>query len=206
MGKHFAGETEKARFETFIDAILAIIITILVLEFRVPENAYSSDDEIRSFIHHMAPAVFSYVISFATIVSLWINHHDLCRLIKTVDIRFVILNFVFILFVSLLPFTTALAGRNHESSYAVALVATNYFLMNISFASIWGYVVTKKIIPEETTTGKGFKGNVTIAIIGSILLLVSIPLAYVSTYISFTLFIVVLFLHISKEFFYNVDK
>jgi len=147
MGKHFAGENEKARFETFIDAILAIIITILVLEFRVPENAYSSDDEIRSFIRHMAPAVFSYVISFATIVSLWINHHDLCRLIKTVDIRFVILNFVFILFLSSLPFTTALAGRNHESSYAVALVATNYFLMNISFASMWGYVVTKKIIP-----------------------------------------------------------
>ena len=206
MAKHFAGETEKARFETFIDAILAIIITILVLEFRVPENAYSSDDEIRSFIRHMAPAVFSYVISFATIVSLWINHHDLCRLIKTVDIRFVILNFVFILFVSSLPFTTALAGRNHESSYAVALVATNYFLMNISFASMWGYVVTKKIIPEEAARSKAFKRNSIIAIIGSILLLISIPLAYVSTYISFALFIVVLILHISKEFFYDVDQ
>ena len=206
MGKHFAGETEKARFETFIDAILAIIITILVLEFRVPENAYSSDDEIRSFIRHMAPAVFSYVISFATIVSLWLNHHDLCRLIKTVDIRFVILNFVFILFLSSLPFTTALAGRNHESSYAVALVATNYFLMNISFASMWGYVVTKKIIPEEAARSKAFKRNSIIAIIGSILLLISIPLAYVSTYISFALFIVVLILHISKEFFYYVDQ
>ena len=206
MGKHFAGENEKARFETFIDAILAIIITILVLEFRVPENAYSSDDEIRSFIRHMAPAVFSYVISFATIVSLWINHHDLCRLIKTVDIRFVILNFVFILFLSSLPFTTALAGRNHESSYAVALVATNYFLMNISFASMWGYVVTKKIIPEEAARSKAFKRNSIIAIIGSILLLISIPLAYVSTYISFALFIVVLILHISKEFFYDVDQ
>ena len=202
MGKHFSAETEKARFETFIDAILAIIITILVLEFRVPENAYSSDDEIRSFIRHMVPAVFSYLISFATIVSLWLNHHDLCRLIKTLDIRFVILNFVFILFVSLLPFTTALAGRNHESSYAVALVATNYFLMNISFAVIWGYVTAKKIIPEETTKSKAFKRNSAIAIIGGVLLLMSIPLAYVSTYISFTLFIVVLFLHISKEFFY----
>jgi len=206
MGKHFEGETEKARFETFIDAILAIIITILVLEFRVPENAYSSDGEIKSFIRHMVPAVFSYVISFATIVSLWLSHHDLCRLIKTVDIRFVILNFVFILFVSSLPFTTALAGRNHESSYAVALVAINYFLMNISFALIWGYVTTKKNIPEETTRSTGFKRNATIAIIGSILLLISIPLAYVSTYISFTLFIVVLFLHIGKEFFYYTDK
>ena len=206
MGKHFAEETEKARFETFIDAILAIIITILVLEFRVPENAYSSDDEIKLFIRHMAPAVFSYVISFATIVSLWLNHHDLCRLIKSVDIRFVVLNFVFILFVSSLPFTTALAGRNHDSSYAVAVVATNYFLMNISFASIWGYVTAKKIIPEETTKSKAFKRNSIIAIIGSVLLLMSIPLAYVSTYISFTLFIVVLILHISKEFFYYPDK
>ena len=206
MGKHFERETEKARFETFIDAILAIIITILVLEFRVPENAYSSDHEIKSFIRHMAPAVFSYVISFATIVSLWLNHHDLCRLIKTVDIRFVILNFVFILFVSSLPFTTALAGRNHESSFAVALVAINYFLMNISFASIWGYVTAKKIIPEETIRSKAFKMNSIIAIIGSVFLLMSIPLAYVSTYISFTLFIVVLFLHISKEFFYYPEK
>ena len=110
MSKHFAEKSEKARFETFFDAILAILITILVLEFRVPDNAYSSDDEIKSFIRHLVPAVFSYVISFATIVSLWLNHHDLCRLIKSVDLRFIILNFVFILFVSSLPFTTALAG------------------------------------------------------------------------------------------------
>ena len=206
MSKHFAEKSEKPRFETFFDAILAIIMTILVLEFRVPENAYSSDDEIKSFIRHMGPAVFSYVISFATIVSLWLNHHDLCRLIKGVDIRFVILNFVFILFVSPLPFTTALAGRNHESSYAVALVAINYFLMNISFASIWAYVITKKIIPEETTRSRPFKRYTTIAKIGSVLLLMSIPLAYVSTYISFALFIVVLFLHIGKEFLYNVDQ
>lgn len=206
MSKHFVEKSEKARFEIFIDAILAIIITILVLEFRVPDNTYSSDDEIRSFIRHMVPAFFSYAISFATIVSLWVNHHDLFRLIKSLDIRFVILNFVFILFVSLLPFTTALAGRNHESSYAVALVATNYLLMNISFGFLWGYATAKKIIPEETIRSKAFQRLFTIAKIGSVLLLMSIPLAYVSTYISFALFIVVLILHIGKEFFYNVDQ
>ena len=206
MAKHFAEGTEKARFEFFIDAILAIIITILVLEFRVPENPFSSDDDIKSFIHHMVPALFSYVISFATIVSLWLNHHDLCRLIKSVDIRFALLNFVFILFVSSLPFTTALAGRNYESSYAVALVASNYFLMNMSYGFIWRYVTVRKIISEETINSKPFKRNVKIALIGGILLLMSIPLAYVSTYISFTLFIVVLFLHIGKEFFYYGDQ
>jgi uncharacterized membrane protein len=202
MEKHFTGETEKARLETFIDAILAIIITILVLEFKVPENTYASDDQIKSLIHQLAPSVFSYLISFATIASLWINHHDLCRKIKNADIRFVILNFVFILFLSPIPFTTALAGRNHESSFAVMLVASNYFLMNLSFAFLWSYVIKKKFIPESIINTKSFKRNEIISMVGSILLLISIPLAYVNTYISFTIFIIVLGLHISKEFFY----
>jgi TMEM175 potassium channel family protein len=201
MGTHFSEKDEKARFETFIDAILAIIITILVLEFKVPENAFSSDQEISSFIHHLLPSVFSYVISFATIVSLWIDHHDLCRQIKSADIRFVIFNFVFILFVSAIPFTTALAGRNHESSYAVSLVATNYFLMNLSFSFIWAYVTSKKIIPEATIRNTFYKRNAIISLIGGILLLISIPMAYVSTYISFVIFIVVIILHLGKEFF-----
>ena len=206
MGKHFAGEPRKSVLRPLLMPSLQLLLPSLYLNSECRKMRYSSDDEIKSFIRHMVPAVFSYVIPFTTIVSLWINHHDLCRLIKTVDIRFVVLNFVFILFVSSLPFTTALAGRNHESSYAVALVATNYFLMNISFALIWRYVTVKKIIPEETTRSKKFKTNSTIAIIGGVLLLMSIPLAYVSTYISFTLFIVVLFLHFIKDFFNHVDQ
>ena len=201
MQKHFSKEKEKARFETFIDAILAIIITILVLEFKVPENAYDSDDQIKALIHHIGPSVLSYVISFASIVSLWIDHHDLCRNIQNADIRFVILNFIFILFLSPIPFTTALAGRNHESSFAVMLVASNYFLMNVSFGSIWAYVVAKKIIPDTITNTRHFKRSKNISMAASVLLLMSIPLAYVNTYLTFSLFIIVLVLHFGKEFY-----
>src|SRR5262249_34118721 len=135
--------------ETFIDAILAIIVTILILEFKVPETTFSSDHEIRSFISHLLPSIFSYVISFAVIISLWVNHHDMFRSMKGSNIKFVMLNFLFILFLSPIPFTTALAGRNHESSYAVALVGTNYFLMNLCFAFMWTYASSKKFIPLE---------------------------------------------------------
>jgi uncharacterized membrane protein len=202
MSKHFSEETEKLRLETFIDAILAIIVTILILEFKVPENAYSSDKQIRSFIDHLVPSFISYVISFAIIISLWINHHDLFRHIKNADIRFVMLNFLFILFLSPIPFTTALAGRNHESSYAVALVATNYFLMNLTFSFLWGYATSKKIVPETVSGSRSFKRNVAISITAGLLLLISIPFAYISTYISFALFITVITLHIGKEFYY----
>jgi uncharacterized membrane protein len=202
MLKHFSGEAEKARFETFIDAILAIIITILVLEFKVPESSFASDTEIKTFIFHLLPSVFSYVISVVTIASLWINHHDLCRKIKNADSRFVLLNFIFIIFLCPLPFTTALAGRNHQSSFAVMLVASNYFLMSLSFSFVWAYVISKKMISEQELNQKYQKRNAMISMIASVLLLISIPAAFINTYISFAIFIIVLILHIGKEFYY----
>ncbi|MEP6595564.1 MAG: TMEM175 family protein [Ginsengibacter sp.] len=202
MLKHFSPEAEKARFEMFFDAILAIIITILVLEFKVPESAFASDTEIKSFLFNLWPSVFSYVVSFATIASLWMNHHDLCRKMEHANSKFVLLNFVFILFLAPLPFTTALAGRNHQSSFAVMLVASNYFLMTLAFAFIWAYVISKKMIHEHELNAKYQKRNAKIAMIASIFLLISIPAAFVNTYISFAIFLIVLVLHIGKEFFY----
>lgn len=202
MLRHFSIEGEKARFETFIDAILAIIMTILVLEFKVPESTFASDAEIKNFIYHLLPSVFSYIISLTTIASLWFNHHDLCRKVENLNSKFVLLNFVFILILSPLPFTTALAGRNHESSFAVMLVASNYFLMSLSFSFIWLYAISKKMIPENEQNTKDQKRNGMIAIIATILLLVSIPAAFINTYISFAIFVIVLIMHIGKEFYY----
>src|SRR5690349_13130642 len=201
MNRHFSEEKEIQRLEIFIDAILAIIITILVLEFRVPEKAFASDVEIKSFIWNLAPSFFSYGISFATIVGLWIDHHFLFRMLDKADIRFTFLNFVFILFLSPIPFTTALAGRNYESGFAVALVATNYFLMNLSFSFMWRYAVRKNLIRQSWTKEKLFRRDLMISVAGSVFLLMSIPLAYVSTYISFTLFTVAILMHIAKQFF-----
>jgi len=201
MSRHFSEEREIPRLEIFIDAILAIIITILVLEFKVPEKAFSSDQEIKSFIGHLAPSFFSYGISFATIAGLWIDHHFLFRMLDKADIRFTFLNFVFILFLSPIPFTTALAGRNYESGFAVALVATNYFLMNLSFSFMWRYATRKNLIRSSWIREKYFKRDLRITIAGSLLLFMSIPLAYVSTYISFTLFTVAILMHIVKQFF-----
>jgi uncharacterized membrane protein len=202
MSRHFSEEREIPRLEIFIDAILAIIITILVLEFKVPEEAFSSDAEIKSFIGHLVPSFFSYGISFATIVTLWMDHHFLFRNIEKADVRFAVLNFVFILFLSPIPFTTALAGRNYESGFAVALVGANYFLMNLSFSFIWLYAKGKKLFSQTRTAEKFFKRDVKISIAGAVLLLISMPLAYVSTYISFTLFIVLILMHLAKQFFH----
>lgn len=198
MFKQFSNESEKSRFETFIDAILAIIMTILVLEFKVPEEAFESDGDIKSFLAHLTPSFLSYLISFSTIVILWMDHHNLFRLLKKVDIPLIFLNFLFILFLSATPFTTSLAGRNHESAYAVTLVAGNYVLMNLVFSSIWAYAITKKMIKEDAQTQVASKRENAIILAGIGLQLASIPLAYVNTLIPFFLFIIVLILHVYR--------
>lgn len=198
MVKQFSEETEKTRFETFIDAILAIIMTILVLEFKVPEEAFATDGEIQSYLLHLAPSVISYLISFSTIVVLWLDHHNLFRLLKKVDIPLVLLNFLFVLFLSATPFTTSLAGRNFESSYAVIIVAVNYIMMNLAFTSIWVYAMKNQMIPETTLKKLSTKRENFIILAGILLQLTSIPLAFISTYIPFMLFTLVLMLHIAR--------
>lgn len=118
------------------------------------QEPFSSGKEVAAFLHHLFPSFFSFGVSFATIVMLWIDHHFLFHLIKKGDIRFVLLNFVFILVLSPLPFTTALAGRNYESSFAVSIVAANYFLMALSFAFFMGIRNFKEAHTRRKIKGK----------------------------------------------------
>ncbi|MBK7444038.1 MAG: DUF1211 domain-containing protein [Bacteroidetes bacterium] len=198
MLKQFSTENEKNRFETFVDAILAIIMTILVLEFRVPEESFESDASLKSYLIHLTPSFVSYFISFSTIMILWLDHHNLFRLLKKVNIQLAFLNFLFILFLSATPFTTSLAGRNFESAQAVTIVAVNYILMNLAFSAIWVYAQMQNMIHEDAQKTLSTKRENIIILIGILLQIASIPFAFVSTYISFILFIVVLLLHLFR--------
>jgi uncharacterized membrane protein len=192
-------ELDKKRLEIFIDAILAIIMTILVLEFKVPESAFTTNGDIKSYLYHLMPSIFAYLISFITIVSLWMDHHNLFSLLKKVDTRLIFLNFLFILFLSAIPFTTSLAGKNNQSSYAVTLVGLNYLLMALSFNSIYRYVVGKKMIPESAIMAMSSKREKIIIFSGNLLLILSIPLAFINTFISFSFFIIVIVLHLNRH-------
>lgn len=198
ISRQFTKESEKARFETFIDAILAIIMTILVLEFKVPEEAFPDDRSIQSHTYHLIPSLVSYFISFSTIVILWLDHHNLFRLLTRIDIPMVMLNFLFILFLSATPYTTSLAGRNFYNPFAVNLVAINYLAMNIAFSSIWFYAMRKKMIPEILLAEISTKKENAIILAGILLQLISIPAAYISTYIPFIFFTMILIIHIYR--------
>ena len=190
-------EYDKRRFETFIDAIIAIILTILVLELRIPETELTETLNTRQQLVTLIPAFVSYIGSFLLIAGIWIDHHILCLQLKHITKRYILLNMFFMLSLSIIPFTTAFAGNNYQDSFAVALLFVNYVVMNLLFASLFFYANQKGMLPAEFLADN--RSNSVYSIIGIIGLIAAIPIAYYNTYISFAMGIVIFGGHLFKK-------
>jgi uncharacterized membrane protein len=187
---------DKKRFEAFIDAIIAILLTILVLEIKIPEDQMehsSTYQQVKSLI----PFIISYLASFMLIVGFWIDYHLLFVNITMINKRFVLLNMLFILSISFAPFVTAFAGKHYHDPFAVALLSTTYFFMNFFFMLVFNYAKSKNLTDPVFWTDN--KRTAMYSAFGVLAILVAIPLAYVNTYISFAIFLVIFGGHLMKK-------
>jgi uncharacterized membrane protein len=133
------------RLEAFSDGVFAIAITLLVLDIHVPDP--SSGDLARE-LGAQWPSYVAYAVSFLTIGIIWINHHAMIRRLKAVDHEILILNLLLLLFVGLLPFTTALMAaylkEGQGDHLAAAVYAGSFVLMSIAFASLQWLILFRK--------------------------------------------------------------
>jgi TMEM175 potassium channel family protein len=126
---------DKTRTEAFSDAVIAVAITLLALDLRVPEPT-----EAASLAHQLGerwPNYVAYVISFVTIGIIWINHHAMLRRISGVDHTILVLNLLLLLTIGVLPFSTALMARylteSHGEHLAAAVWAGSFLVMALAF-------------------------------------------------------------------------
>lgn len=117
----------KTRLEAFSDGVLAIIITIMVLELKVPHGA-SLDD-----LKPLWPVFLSYVLSFIYIGIYWNNHHHMLHAASRVNGAILWANQLLLFWLSLVPFVTAWMGENHFAPVPVALYGVVLFLAAISY-------------------------------------------------------------------------
>jgi uncharacterized membrane protein len=188
---------DKKRFETFFDAVIAIILTILVLELRIPESHHSESSDTRQMVMTLLPSFLSYIGSFLLIVGLWIDHSILFLNVSRLTKRYIVLNMLFILSLSVVPFTTAFAGNHHRDAFAVALLFTNYFVMNLFFGLLYGYAGSKGLLHPRFFADN--KSTALFSYIGIAALLVAIPIAYFNTYLSFAIGLIVFTGHLIKK-------
>ena len=172
----------KNRLEGFSDCVIAIIITIMVLELRAPHETNPAA------LVPLVPVFLSYLLSFVYLGIYWSNHHHLLHAVKHVNGGVLWANLHLLFWLSLVPFVTAWMGENHFAPWPVALYGTV-----LLFASIAYYILTRALIslhgadsPLTKAVGRDFKG-----LISTVIYFVAIPLALVRWWLACALYVVV---------------
>jgi len=185
------------RLETFSDGVIAIVITIMILELKLPDlNKESTASQTLHLFHDLVPYLISYIFSFVMIGVFWTNHHHMFHLLQTTDERLVWQNFVFLFFISIIPFATSLVGASPRVPLSAATYGLVMLLTTLSFLLMRNYSLKNKLLHKDEdrqvnreiiTVSK--KGR-TKAIVGAAVYLVSIPLAFVNVYLAYLCFAV----------------
>ena len=176
---------EKERFITFMDALMAIIMTIMVLEIKIPAVETLTDETLRQELHKAVTPLIGFLVSFSTLIMIWMSHNDLMKDIKVITKQFALLNFLFILVIALVPFSTALGWGYSKTSLAVFIYALNIFLLSAAFSILYGFSIVKKLIP--VTASQYNRAKMIVSFSGMALLVIAMFLAFVNPGLSSSL-------------------
>lgn len=143
LEKQVTSEKETGRLEAFSDGVIAIAITLLVLEIKIPD-VKDTPGALRDALTEQWPIYFTYITSFLTILVMWLNHHRLFKLIVRTNQLFLILNGLLLMVITLVPFPTALVAeyvqdKNDNQVWAVAIFNLTYAAMAVMFNILWRY-------------------------------------------------------------------
>jgi len=173
---------EKDRLAAFSDGVIAIIITVMVLELKVPRGQGLAD------LASVTPAFVCYVLSFIYIAIYWNNHHHLLYTVHKVDGLILWANMHLLFWLSLIPFSTAWMGENKFAPTPTAIYGVSLLLPAIAY-----YLLQKAILRREgpnsalaNALGKDIKGK-----ISPLLYLAAIGLTFVNPIISGALYALV---------------
>lgn len=172
----------KGRLEAFSDGVIAIIITIMVLELKIPHEANLAA------LRPLVPVFLSYVLSFIYLAIYWSNHHHLLQAVRHINGKTLWANLHLLFWLSLFPFVTGWAGENH-----FAAVPSAFYGGVLLLAAIAYFILTRILIashgkdsPLGTAIGEDFKGKVSIVTYA-----LAIPLSFLNSWLACLLYVLV---------------
>lgn len=172
----------KTRLEAFSDGVLAIIITIMVLEMKVPHGA-----EV-AVLQPLLPVFLSYVLSFVYLGIYWNNHHHLIHAARHINGSIMWANLHLLFWLSLIPFTTGWMGENHFEPWPVALYGAVLLLAGIAY-----FILTRTLIAGHgsdstlaMSIGRDVKGKLSLAAYAT-----AVPLSFVQPWIACAFYVLV---------------
>ncbi|MBX7149048.1 TMEM175 family protein [bacterium] len=180
----------KNRLEAFSDGVLAIIITIMVLELTPPQGTHL--DALTPLFH----TVLSYILSFMYVGIYWNNHHHMLHTVRQVNGRILWANLHLLFWLSLFPFATAWMGENHFAPTPVALYGGVLFMAGLSY-----YILSRSLIKlhgKDSTLAKAVGKDVK-GLFSQALYALAIPLSFVEPWVAFAIYLSVAFMWIVPD-------
>jgi uncharacterized membrane protein len=172
----------KSRLEAFSDGVLAIIITIMVLEMKVPYGANLAA------LQPLLPVFLSYVLSFVYVGIYWNNHHHMLHVCQKVSGRMLWANLHLLFWLSLVPFVTRWMGENHFAAAPTALYGVVLLMAAIAYWVLQGTIIASQGYDSllKAAVGRDWKGK-----LSSVLYVIAIPTAFLSQWISGGIYVLV---------------
>jgi uncharacterized membrane protein len=175
----FGSGTGTSRIEAFSDGVFAIAITLLVLSLQVPNPPPGSPPlDVLRYLQDQAPNLRAYVVSFLVVGLFWMTHHRMFAHIERHDSTLMWLNLILLLFISFLPFPTAILGR-YESPDAVRLYAGNLAAIGVAQTALWTYAAWGGRLVGQDVDSHLARYTVLRGVVATLVFVTSIGVSYV---------------------------
>jgi uncharacterized membrane protein len=149
----------KGRLEALTDGIFAVAMTLLVIELKLPEHSGPRDpSELVPGLVRLIPTLIAWITSFFVLAIFWFTHHRLFHYVRVVDAKLLWLNIVYLCFVSLMPFSSALVGEYGRLLLAQCLYSSNMILLSLLGLLKWRYVFRHPQLSETSMTLGFYRG------------------------------------------------
>ena len=182
----------KGRLEAFSDGVIAVIVTLMVLDLKAPE----ADDF--AALAKVLPSFLAYLISFVFAAIYWINHHGLLALARRVTIPLLWANHALLFCLSLFPFSTAYMASTHAGVNATALYGMVQLACAIAFSLINSLIARQ--YHDDAAFHARRRAHVVKDRVSTVLYVLAIPAAFVSPYLSIAIFVTIAAIYVSPGF------
>lgn len=192
-------EFDPARVATFNDAVIAIAITLLVLDLAPEVASGASSSEVWHALGDIVPNFLAYAFSFWLVSRFWISNFFFFNAVKTLDLRTVQINVFFLFTVALLPFPTALLATSHVAEASVVVYATVLVFASLAQAALWNRLQRPDLRSDETVLVL-VRFRTLQYLFTALIFVISIPIAILNVYAAMALWILFGFTRLFAEF------
>ncbi|GAB4578004.1 MAG: TMEM175 family protein [Anaerolineales bacterium] len=184
------------RIEAFSDGVIAIVVTLLVLELRVPHLEGADTAALSAAVAALAPKFLSFVMSFVFVAVFWVAHHQLYHPIERSTPTLLWLNNIFLLCLTFIPFPTAMLGEYPDNPFAVTFFGAAMLAASLSFSLMRWYATLKASLAREDIDLQTRQRAMRRSLIGPGLYLAGIIVTVFNTALAISIYLVIPLLYL----------